>query len=148
MPLESRLFVKTGLVALVVTFAWGAWMALGEATGRPVAAIWAVEHAHVGFVGWLVNTVVGFAIWILPLNRRRYEQTRGRYFSWMPRSIYVLLNGGLIARVFSEPYATNGPIAATVLGISAVAQFGAIALFVALAWSRTKPPSHPAPGVR
>jgi hypothetical protein len=65
MPFESRLFVKTGLVAFVAAFVWGAWMAFEESLGRPVDPIWAIEHAHVAFVGWLVNMVMGFAIWLL-----------------------------------------------------------------------------------
>ncbi|HVA34425.1 MAG TPA: hypothetical protein VNG31_09770 [Candidatus Baltobacteraceae bacterium] len=148
MPIESRLFVKTALVALVVAFSWGAWMALEEAFGRSVNPIWAIEHAHVAFVGWLVNMVIGFALWLLPLNRERFPDTQGRYFRWMPLTIYLLLNGGLIARIFSEPAVAVSAVARLALGASAVAQVGAILLFVALAWLRTRPPSRPAKGVR
>lgn len=148
MPFESRLFVKTALVALVVAFVWGAWMALEESLARPIDPIWAIEHAHVAFVGWLVNMVIGFAIWLLPLNRERFPDTQGRYFRWMPPSIYLLLNGGLIARIVSEPASAHSAIARAILGASAVSQLCAILLFVALAWLRTRPPSRPAPGVR
>lgn len=148
MPLESRLFVKTALVALVAAFVWGAWMALVESLRRPVDPIRAIEHAHLAFVGWLVNMVIGFALWLLPLNRDRFPKTQGRYAPWMPITIYLLLNGGLIARILSEPAAAGSSVARAVLGISALAQVGAILLFVALAWLRTRAPSHPAPGVR
>ena len=148
MPVESRLFVKTGLLALAVAFLWGAWMALSESAGRPVDPIWAIEHAHVAFVGWLVNMVIGFAIWFLPLNRERFPETQGRYARWMPYTIYALLNGGLVARIFSEPAIATVAFARTVLAASAIAQVLAIVLFVALAWMRTRPPSHPARGVR
>jgi len=148
MPLESRLFVKTALIALVVAFVWGASMAFSEALGRPVDPIWAIEHAHVAFVGWLVNMIFGFALWLLPLNRERFPETQGRYAPWMPRAIYLLLNGGLVARILSEPAIANSSIARVVLGVSAIAQVGAVLLFVLLAWLRTRAPSHPAPGVR
>lgn len=148
MPFESQLFVKTALVALVVAFVWGAWMALEESLARPIDPVWAIEHAHVAFVGWLVNMVIGFAIWLLPLNRERFPDTQGRYFRWMPPSIYLLLNGGLIARIVSEPASVHSAIARAILGASAVSQLCAILLFVALAWLRTRPPSRPAPGVR
>lgn len=148
MPIESRLFVKTALVALVVAFVWGAWIALGESLGRPADPVWAIEHAHVAFVGWLVNMVIGFAIWLLPLDRKSFPETQGRYVRWMPLTIYVLLNGGLVARVLSEPSAPFSAVARAFLGISALAQLGAILLFAVLAWARTRPPSRPAPGVR
>jgi hypothetical protein len=138
MPIESRLFVKTGLVALVIAFVWGAWMALEESQGRAVDPIWAIEHAHVAFVGWLVNMVMGFAIWLLPLNRARFPATQGRYDRWMPWTIYVLLNAGLVARVLSEPQVAASPVARVVLAASAVAQVLAVLVFVALAWQRTR----------
>ncbi len=148
MPFESRLFVKTALVALIVAFLWGAFMAFEESSGRSIDPIWAIEHAHVAFVGWLVNMVMGFALWLLPLNRERFPQTQGRYARWMPVAIYLLLNGGLIARILSEPVIATYAFARVVLDVSAVAQVGAILLFVSLAWLRTRAPSHPAPGVR
>jgi hypothetical protein len=148
MPLESRLFVKSSLIALVVAFGWGAGLAFEESFARPVDAIWAIEHAHVAFEGWLVNMVIGFALWLLPLNRTRFPQTQGRYARWMPLTIYVLLNGGLIARVFSEPASAASAAARAVLAASAAAQVAAILLFAMLAWARTRPPSRPAPGVR
>lgn len=140
MPLESRLFVKTGLIALGVAFVWGAWMALDESRGIAINPIWAVEHAHIAFVGWLVNMVIGFALWMLPLDRQRFPQTQGRYFRWMPWTIYVLLNSGLIARIVSEPNAAGSDLARTALALSAIAQLGAILIFAALAWLRVKAP--------
>ncbi len=103
MPHESRLFLKTSLVALVLAFAWGAAMALCEALGMSFAPILAVEHAHLAFVGWLVNLVVGVAWWMLPLNREVYPATAGRYPRWAPLTVWILLNGGLAARLVSEP---------------------------------------------
>ncbi len=148
MPRESRLFVKTGVAALILAFAWGAAMALREARGGSAGDLWPVEHAHLAFVGWLVNFVIGFALWLLPLNRERYPQTQGRYLAWMPLAIYLLLNVGLVARIVSEPFAYQSEIARIVLGVSGIAQLAAILLFAALAWSRTRAPARPAPGVR
>ncbi|MGH7707143.1 MAG: hypothetical protein ACREM6_04345 [Vulcanimicrobiaceae bacterium] len=150
MPLESRLFVKTSLIGLLLTFVLGAAMAIAEALGRSVPPILTVEHAHLGFVGWLVNVVIGIALWMLPLNRERFATTSGRYPHWMPLTCYGLLNGGLLLRIASEPAVVLHPsaLASTLLGLSSVAQVGAIGLFVAVAWQRARPPSHPAPGVR
>lgn len=148
MPFESRLFVKTSLVALALVFVWGAAMAFEEAAGRPFPQIWAVEHAHLAFVGWLVNLVIGIALWMLPLDRQRYPKTQGRYPPHLPITFYLCLNVGLVLRIISEPFAGAAPIASAVLVLSAVLQVLGIVLFAWVAWTRTRAPSHPAPGVR
>jgi hypothetical protein len=137
MPIESRLFVKTSLVALVLAFLWGAAMAFFEAHGVAFSPIWAIEHAHLAFVGWLVNVVIGIALWTLPANRDRYPETRGRYPLRLPFVIYGLLNGGLLARILSEPSLPN-PVAAWTLEASAVSQVIAIVLFAYIAWTRAR----------
>ena len=151
MPRESRLFVKTGLIYLALTFALGAVLLMLEALGRPAPYAFAIEHAHFGAEGWLVNTVIGIALWMLPLNRERFPATQGRYPTGLAYACFILLNGGLALRLVAEPwYQLDGkpPVAATLLAIAAIAQPLSIALFVAIAWQRVRGPSHPAPGVR
>lgn len=148
MPFESRLFVKTSLVALVLAFAAGAAMAVAEGIKMPISPIWSVEHAHLAFVGWLVNVVIGIALWMLPLARERYPQTAGRYPERTPIVVYALLNGGLALRIVSEPLLSAGTLARTTLCISAAAQLAAILLFAFIAWHRVRAPARPAPGVR
>ncbi len=75
MSSESRWFVKVGLLYLVVTFVAGSVLLIGEALGHPAPYIFGVEHAHLGTVGWLVNIVIGIALWLLPLNRQRFPST-------------------------------------------------------------------------
>src|SRR5579884_895217 len=82
MPSESRLFLRTSLIALALAFLWGAAMASAEALGVAIPPMWPVEHAHLAFVGWLVNLVIGIAWWMLPLNRDRFPDTAGRYPRW------------------------------------------------------------------
>lgn len=148
MPVESRLFVKTALVALVLTFAWGAAMAIAEATGGAFPPILAVEHAHLAFVGWLVNIVIGIALWFLPLDRERFPSTAGRYPPRAPYAIWALLNGGLVLRLVGEPLLGIGPSARVALIVGSVAQLAAIIGFGVIAWHRVRPPSRTAPGVR
>lgn len=148
MPVESRLFVKTSIVALALTFLWGAAMALAEATGHPVNPVWAIEHAHLAFVGWLVNVVIGIALWMLPLARDTFPNTQGRYPAWLPYAVWVSLNVGLVMRICSEPSVASSNVAAFGLGLSAVLQALAIVLFGIVAWIRTRAPARPAPGVR
>lgn len=148
MPQESRLFVKTSLAALVVAFAWGAVMAIGEAFGHPADPVWAVEHAHLAFVGWLVNIVIGIAWWFLPLARDAFPATAGRYPARVPFAVWALLNGGLVLRIVSEPNLAHGALPRIVLAVASIAQVAAIALFAYTAWRRVRAPSRPAPGVR
>jgi hypothetical protein len=151
MPHEARLFVKTGLVYLGLTFLFGSTLLLFEAFGRSAPYIFGIEHAHFGDVGWLVNIVIGIALWLLPLNRERFPHTQGRYPSSAVYACFALLNGGLALRLLAEPWYQLGghpPLAATLLAISAIAQPAAIAIFVGIAWQRVRAPSHPAPGVR
>jgi hypothetical protein len=148
MPIESRLFVKSSLVALALAFGWGAAMAIGEALGHPADPVWAIEHAHLAFVGWLVNVVVGIALWFLPLDRERFPETAGRYPQGAPFVVYALLNGGLVLRIASEPLLASGMWARVALVVASVAQVAAIVLFAWIAWSRVRAPARPAPGVR
>ena len=150
MPHQSRLFVKAGLLYLVLTFALGGALLLFEAAGRPLPYIIGVEHAHLGEVGWLVNVVIGIALWMLPLNRERFPATNGRYPSTLVYVCFALLNGGLLLRLIAEPWFQLGgrqPLAAFALAIAAIAQPVAIALFVLIAWHRVRAPSRPAAGV-
>src|SRR6185312_2309656 len=148
MPIESRLFVKTSLVALVLAFLWGAAMAIAESAGLAIPGIWAVEHAHLAFVGWLVNIVIGIALWMLPLARDVYPSTSGRYPRRLPYVVYGLLNAGLLLRIVSEPLLAGGAVAQGALALGSVAQAAAIVVFAYVAWHRVRGAARPAPGVR
>src|ERR1035438_2829573 len=123
MPREARIFVKAGLVYLVLTFALGGVLLMLEALGRSVPYVFAIEHAHLGDVGWLVNIVIGIALWMLPLNRERFPATQGRYPSAPVYACFVLLNGGLALRLIAEPWfqlAGRPPLAALALALAAI----------------------------
>ncbi len=144
MPAETRWFVKTGLLYLLLTFVAGSTLLALEALGRPVPYVFAVEHAHLGTVGWLVNVVIGIALWMLPLNRERFPASHGRYPPGAAAACFVLLNGGFVMRVVAEPWYQLGgrPNAASaLLFVAAIAQLLAVFLFVAIAWQRVRGPS-------
>lgn len=149
MPLESRLFVKTSLIYLLATFAIGSFIAILDVVGRPQPLFVTSIHAHLGFVGWLVNVVMGIALWFLPLARERYPKTQGRYPPAAPYVCYALLNGGLLARVAGEAWWSTSalPAAGAVFVLSTFAQTFAVIVFAMVAWQRVRAPSHPAPGV-
>ena len=143
MPLETRRFAKTALVFLFLTFAVGAALTFARGAGIAVPAIIGVEHAHLGTVGFLVNIVIGIALWMLPLDRERFPQTQGRYPVAAPALCWWMLNGGLVVRVIAEPLQqlASAPSVAlsALLDASAVAQLAAIAIFAGIAWHRIRP---------
>ena len=143
MPSETRWFAKAAMFFLFLTFAVGAAMTFARNGGVAVPGIIAVEHAHLGFVGFLVNMVIGIALSMLPADRDRYPQTRGRYPARAPIACWLLLNAGLIARVVVEPFQslreTPALAFSALLDIAAVAQLVAIVIFVSIAWHRIRP---------
>lgn len=144
MPYVSRLFIKTGIAYLVVTFVAGAVMLSLEALGRPVPLIIGIEHGHAGFIGWLVNMVIGVAYWLLPANRARFSQTQGRYPERVARSSFYLLNVGLILRLVGEPLLAVGAVVRFIVVVAAVLQVIGIAAFAGIAWQRVfVPPVRP-----
>jgi cbb3-type cytochrome oxidase subunit 1 len=144
MPYVSRLFIKTGITYLVVTFIAGAVLLSLDALGHPAPFIVGVEHGHAGFVGWLVNTVIGVAYWLLPANRARFPQTQGRYPERLARSSFYLLNIGLLLRLFGEPFVGSGAAVRAAVVVGAVLQVLGIAAFAWIAWQRIfAPPLRP-----
>ncbi len=141
MPIETRWFVKTGLAWLVLTFAFGAYL-LGEKAFGVTAPSWAaVVHAHAGFVGWLVNLVMGIALWFLPVNRARFPKSRGRYPEGAVWTIFGLLNVGLVLRLVGEPLidsSAHNIATQTLLVVAGAMQLAAVTLFVSIAWWRVR----------
>lgn len=141
MPVETRWFVKAGLLWLLATFAAGALMLSAKALGIAVPADAAIVHAHMGSTGWLVNLVIGIALWFLPVNRERFKNNRGRYPAAAAWAVFVLLNGGLLLRLVAEPLFDQSPRAAlgsAALLVSAATQLAAVIIFIVIAWFRVR----------
>ncbi len=141
MPVESRLFVKASLVWLSATFAVGAVLLALKALGLSLHYDLSIVHAHMGFVGWLVNLVMGVALWFLPVNREKFPENRGRYPAVTVRFIFAMLNIGLVLRIAFEPLVDKAgptPFYSAMLLASAVLQLAAIVLFAAIAWLRVR----------
>lgn len=146
MPRASRFFLRTGVVYLVITFVAGAVLLVLEAIGYPVPPVIWTEHGHAGFVGWLVNTVIGVALWLLPLNRQRFPESQGRYPERLALAAFYLLNVGLVMRLLCEPWFAFGHsvTASVLLAIAAVLQVGGIVIVAWILWQRIfAPPLRP-----
>jgi len=116
-------------------------MLIAHAFGLATPASMTILHTHIAFVGWLVNFVIGIALWMLPGNRERFPDTRGRYPSALVWAAFWLLNVGLALRVAIEPIAdAHAPTLATevLMTGSAGAQLAAIVAFAYVAWFRVR----------
>jgi hypothetical protein len=145
-PYVPRLFLKTGIIYLATTFLLGAVLLVFEAAGRPAPFIISIEHGHMGFVGWVVNTVIGVALWLLPVNRNAFPQTQGRYSEAATRGAFYLLNVGLLLRLFAEPVHAWHPATATAAALVAagLSQLAGVAIVAWTAWQRVfAPPMRP-----
>jgi hypothetical protein len=150
MPFEVRLFIKTGIVYMLLTFFAGAILLAAEGLGHPAPFVIGVEHGHAGFVGWLVNVVMGVALWMFPLARETFPETAGRYPPRAAFACWGCLNVGLAMRLLIEPWYQLGgqsAVAGAALVASAALQALGVAIFAAIVWHRIRPPSRPAPGV-
>jgi hypothetical protein len=105
-------------------------------------------HGHMLFVGWFVQFALGVAYWLLP--RRRSPLRPVGYHERAALIAVAALNVGLLLRVAAEPAQRSGhdgDWTTVLLGISAVAQVGAFAVFVGQLWSRVTPRTTRRPAV-
>ena len=150
MPFEVRLFIKTGIVYMLLTFLGGAVLLAAEGLGHAVPSVIGVEHGHAGFVGWLVNIVIGVALWMFPLAKAAFPTEAGRYPPRAALACWGCLNVGLAMRLIVEPWYQLGgrsALAGGALVASAALQALAVAIFGLIVWHRIRPPSRPAPGI-
>jgi hypothetical protein len=150
MPFEVRLFIKTGIVYMLVTFLAGAVLLAAEGLGHAAPSVIGVEHGHAGFVGWLVNVVIGVALWMFPRAKGSFPAAAGRYPPRAALACWGCLNVGLAMRLGVEPWYQLGGRSALAGGVfvaSAVLQALAVGIFALIVWHRIRPPSRPAPGV-
>ncbi len=136
MPTLTRFFVKTSLVYLVAALLVGFLLAAPSAFPLPAAVtLLAPTYFHLLMVGWMAQLIFGIVYWMFPKDTK--EQPRGNEtLAW---AVYVLLNAGLLLRVFGEPlHALVGGYAGWLLALSAFLQWLAGLGFVANTWPRVK----------
>jgi hypothetical protein len=138
-PLSSTM-LRASLLWLLTGVLIGAAML----TDRALAGQWvlwmAPSHAHMLFVGWFLQFVIGVAYWLLPRKR-----TPERPLGYQERVAYgaaAALNLGLVLRVLAEPAERTGlgnDITLSLLVASALLQVAAVAVFVTQLWPRVGP---------
>lgn len=141
MPAEVRLFVRTALVCFALSMLLGAGMTgARHLAGWTVPWPWVVVHTHLALVGGMTLMVMGVALWMFPLDQRRFPETRGRYEPLAVRWVYGLVTGGLALRVVVEPLQGDrgGGLAGGLLVLAAFLQVTGMLLFLAAVWPRVR----------
>jgi hypothetical protein len=135
MPVVVRWYLRTALVMFVLALFVGVAQNLSGMLSFLPPGLTPV-YFHLLMVGWVTQFILGVAIWMLPkysMEKPRANET----FSW---ATYILLNFGLLVRVFSEPFNILSPGTSWgwILVFSAFLQWLAGLLFVINAWRRVK----------
>lgn len=131
MPKFSIWATRLALVYFLLGFTFGALLLVNKAA--PIhPAIWGLLPLHIEFLlmGWIVQLVFAVGYWIFP--RFKFEPKRGRPgLAW---AALFLLNAG-IAVVSAAAF--SGGSAWLLMG--RVLEIGAVLVFAAQLWLRTKP---------
>ena len=132
--------VRAALCWLVAGVVVGGLMLLDDALPGALVAWLAPSHAHMLFVGWFLQFVIGVAYWLLP-RKRTPAQPLG-YDERLGMLATLALNAGLLLRVAAEPITRMGQgstLTQVALGGVALLQVTAISIFAAQLWPRVGP---------
>lgn len=127
MPRVSAWFIRTSLGHLVGGFALGALLLASK--GIPLGSgIWAFRSVHIEMllVGWIIQLVMGVAIWILPRFVVHQAPRRSAVTAWLA---FALLNSGVILVSFGGLWVAPGRLV----------EIGAALSFAVHLWGRVSP---------
>lgn len=133
----SIVMVRCSLMWLLAGIAIGSLMLVDRGIPGDWRLWMSPSHAHMLFVGWLVQLALGVAYWLMP-RKRTPERPLG-YHEGLAISGSVALNVGLALRVIAAPVERTGrgdPVTLVLLTGSAALQTLAIVLFVSQLWPR------------
>lgn len=133
-----RRFIKTGIFFLLLGLALGLWMLVRrELYGEWPNPYLVSAHAHVVFVGFVLNLILGVALWLFP----RAAKDDTRYTPGRVSASYWLLTVSTGARFAAE--ASRAWVGAPALGWIVIAggagQAIALALYFWTMWGRVRP---------
>jgi hypothetical protein len=137
MPPMTRLFVKSALAYLVAALFVGVLVVLpGLRAAVPYVGGMAPAYFHLFMVGWVTQLIAGVAYWMFP----KFSRTQPRGSARLAWATYLLLNAGLLLRVFAEPAlgVSAWPLWGWLVGLAAVLQWAGGMAFVANTWPRVK----------
>lgn len=127
MPPVSAWFVRASLVHLVGGFMIGALLLMSKAVafGTGLQA-WRAVHIEMLLVGWMIQLVMGVAVWIFPRFVLGRAPRRSAITAWLA---FILINTGVLL------VSLGGPM----LAAGRLAEIGAAASFAVHLWDRVSP---------
>ena len=127
MPRVAAWFVRASLCHLVGGFMLGGLLLASKGVALP-PGLWALRGVHIEMllVGWMIQLVLGVAIWIFPRFVMRERPRRSAVTAWLA---FVLLNAGVVL------VSLGGILAAA----GRVSELAAAASFALHLWGRVSP---------
>jgi hypothetical protein len=141
---QARVFIKTALAYLAVSFVIGALTLVNQSLALdPRLGTLTPIFYHLLMVGWTTQLICGVALWMFPPLSREHPRGNQR-LGW---ATYVLLNAGLLVRAVAEPLHTVRASAPTgwALVLSGMVQAAGVWVFVLAIWPRVKGKPEPTP---
>jgi len=137
MPIQTRWFLKSSLLYLLLAVLLGVLLALAAPLrlDLPISAF-TPFYFHSFMFGFVTQLIFGVVFWMFPKFSK--EQPRGsESLGW---TTFWLLNIGLLMRLVAEPAQTlqSQPLWSWLLAISAILQWLAGIAFVVNTWRRVK----------
>jgi cbb3-type cytochrome oxidase subunit 1 len=132
-----RRYIKTAIAFLGVGILLGGWMLVRrELEGIAPTAYETSAHTHALFVGFVIEMILGVALWLFP----RPHKDDTRYSPRAAEAAYWLLTAGTAARVAGEIArdSFDGIALRWTVVCSGLAQIAGIALFFFTMWSRIR----------
>ena len=134
MPVITRLFIKAGIIYLIL----GILLAfISELPSAGFGHILLPVYWHMIVVGWITQIIIGVSFWMFPRASKGKRKTDSRI---MFGSFYTL-NAGLIMRFISEPFIpflSDHQMVIWAVIISSFLQLIAIILFIIEIWPRIR----------
>lgn len=138
MPPISRIFIKAGILFMVLSLLVASLVAAPQSLGLPTwTKALTMTHFHLFVVGWITQIIFGVALWLFPKWSK--EQPRGP--EWAGWLCFGALNLGLVLRAISETAYMAGAMNSFwswTMTLAAILQWLSALIFALLIWPRLK----------
>ena len=127
MPRVTAWFIRASLCHMMGGFVLGALLLASKGVALP-ARVWALRSVHIEMllVGWMIQLVLGVAIWIFPRFVLHQRPRQSAVTAWLA---FALLNLGVLLVCVGDATAAAGR----------VSELAAAASFAGHLWGRVSP---------
>lgn len=127
MPRVTAWFIRASLCHMMGGFALGALLLASKGVALP-ARVWSLRSVHIEMllVGWMIQLVLGVAIWIFPRFVLHRRPRQSAFTAWLA---FALLNVGVLLVCVGDATAVAGR----------ASELAAAASFAIHLWGRVSP---------